>query len=169
MPIDAANPKEVAYWQLGDFIYDQNPYGGYDEVTGKPGKVRTLDLGAAHKQLEADAKALRDPREAVAAQQGEPLRQVHDDRLMFASGGESVVVRGPGASFTADDPYKVTQLPPNPSNPSNLLESTGLLWSFDGVNRRVSKAIRITYTSRDKDGKPVAHALLIGYEGGGGM
>ena len=62
-------------------------------------------------------------------------------------------------------PFKVVEL-----DRDNPLSMEGLFWGLGGTRTyRMSKAVRIEYEYVDVNGNRKTFAIMIGYEGGGGM
>ena len=80
------------------------------------------------------------------------------------SGSPHVHKAGLGKHNDQQTPFRVVDLPAN--DPRYL---QGLFWSLGGDRAyRVSKAMRIEYDYTYPDGTTKTHAIVIGYEGGGG-
>jgi len=85
---------------------------------------------------------------------------------------------GPGMNFNTDRPFDFPDVrsPKAARNKKKLTKPektkilrAGLFWKIGGVERRMSKAIRIPYTYFDHVAQKYAKtALVIGYEGAGG-
>jgi hypothetical protein len=80
------------------------------------------------------------------------------------AGSPHVYRAGLGKFNDQQTPFRVVQIPPD--DPRYL---QGLFWSLGGDRTyRMSKAIRIEYDYALPDGTTKTHAIMIGYEGGGG-